>query len=251
MAKFCTKCGEKLVDGKCSNCDYKKSSTNYEDIKDKSFDLSKEVFDVVGGYTKRIFNLIKELFTKPVTTIKTYTKAENTSLSCILLLLASISMGLLILVAIKEIYGYLFGGINNYESIFTSYVQTIKIPYFKIFVVSNFIVISFYLLEAFILYFALDKILKIKFSFKKALNYVSLLSIPLMCASFLSILGVFISIYIVYALIIFALLFTFTYFVLGLNDVVRISEEKMAPLVIFVYSITTVVVYLMVYLFMK
>lgn len=250
MAKFCTKCGQKLVDGKCLNCSKDSSSIDQEKL-NKSVDLSKEVGSTIGEYTGKIFNLIKELFTKPVTTIKTYTKGDNTSLSCILLLLASISMGLLIIVAIKETYAYLFGGMNNYESIFTSYVQAIKIPYFKIFIVINFIVIAFYLLQSFVLYFVLDNVFKIKFNFNKALNYVAILSIPLTCASFLSILGVFISMHVVYALIILSLLFIFTYFVLGLNDVVRISEEKMAPVVILVYSITIIITYFVVYLFMK
>ena len=68
MAKFCTKCGSKLVDGKCPNCENKKS-----EVPTTGFDMN-EMIEVVKG-----------MFTKPVDTIKEVVENENITISSILI----------------------------------------------------------------------------------------------------------------------------------------------------------------------
>ena len=63
MAKFCTKCGSKLVDGKCPNCENKTTEVT------TGFDFNELV------------SAVKGMFTKPVDTIK-YNSCNCTCYLC-------------------------------------------------------------------------------------------------------------------------------------------------------------------------
>ena len=62
MAKFCTKCGKELKDGKACDCEVVSTKTEGVDI---------------SGYVNSYIEIIKGIFTKPVTTIKKYVTADN------------------------------------------------------------------------------------------------------------------------------------------------------------------------------
>lgn len=79
MAKFCTKCGKPLEDGKPCDCEKNEkvtTTTTSNDLGDN------------------FLNIFKEILIKPFTTVKEYAKKENTTLALILAAINVIVFGL-------------------------------------------------------------------------------------------------------------------------------------------------------------
>ena len=96
MAKFCTNCGKKLVDGKPCDCEKKeeKKVVETEVVMTSSSDLVNEYLEALKG-----------IFVKPVDTMKKFTKKANLTLTVIMLLLNSIIFGLFVYLFAKESVG--------------------------------------------------------------------------------------------------------------------------------------------------
>ena len=87
MAKFCTKCGKELVEGKACDCQTSTTSTSSVDFKE----CGKDCLEVVKG-----------IFTKPVETIKNFV-ADNKLISAIIMVVvAALSTGLCTIAYEKE-----------------------------------------------------------------------------------------------------------------------------------------------------
>ena len=99
MAKFCIHCGRKLEDGEVCHCQVQK----------REHDLY-------------FLDFLKEIFVKPIDTIKKYTNEKYLNLSLILIIVFVLSFSLFILSFISNM-AYSFLG----NSLFVSYI-----PYFQI-----------------------------------------------------------------------------------------------------------------------
>lgn len=80
MAKFCTKCGEKTVNGKCPKC-----------VENVSTDTTTE--DIKGGLLDCV-NIFKKVFTKPFEAVGEYVKESKVVTGIIMIILTAASAGL-------------------------------------------------------------------------------------------------------------------------------------------------------------
>lgn len=91
MAKFCTKCGKELVDGKCPNC--KEESVVVEST---TVDVKESLMDCV--------NVFKKIFTKPFEAIKEFVCENKFIAGIIMTVVAAISTGLYKIATLKNMY---------------------------------------------------------------------------------------------------------------------------------------------------
>lgn len=93
MAKFCTKCGKELVDGKACSCSTKKeetvTTTNGVNFKESCMDC---------------VNVFKNIFTKPFDAIKEFVCEHKYMAGIILIVLVAISSGLYKIAVLKNMY---------------------------------------------------------------------------------------------------------------------------------------------------
>ena len=87
--------------------------------------------------------------------------------------------------------------------------------------------VIFYFLEALILWLIVEKLLKKKFNYKKIFNIIGLLSIYNTIAIIISILGVYLSTYIVILLAIATTILNIATLALILKEVVKVDTNKL------------------------
>lgn len=96
MAKFCTKCGRPLVDGKpCSYCEEAtKEKEKVEDIEEVE-----EIEDDTVSSSNELVNDVKQLYVgvikSPATTIENYSKEKNVKLAMVLLIITALVAGIM------------------------------------------------------------------------------------------------------------------------------------------------------------
>ncbi len=223
MAKYCTNCGKKLKEGETCDC--------VKETKTKEKEVNQEISEMTKKGTKIIANFLE----KPIDTAKKYVVDENFSMSVILLIIGSILTGIFALLVSKEILSLFLGNFSfGYD-----YISS-EIPYFRIFMTTTALTIGFYFLEALVIWLIVEKMLKKNFNYKKIVNIVGLLSIYNIGAIIISILGVYISIYIVVLLAIAATILNIVTLTLILKDVIKIDVNKL-PYVLLGSKITTLI----------
>ena len=98
MAKFCTKCGTALENGKCPKCKEEKTTNTVE----------KEVVEVETVDIKQSFmdclDVFKKIFTKPFEAIKEFITDNKFVAGIIMIVAAAISAGLYKIATLKNIY---------------------------------------------------------------------------------------------------------------------------------------------------
>ena len=89
MAKFCTKCGKKLEEGKKCSC------SKVEVVKEETVTIGTNANEIVNS----LIDIVKGIFVKPIDTIKKYSDDANMVLGFILIAITSLITGIM---------GYLF-----------------------------------------------------------------------------------------------------------------------------------------------
>lgn len=122
MAKFCTKCGKPLKDGKPCDCEKK--------IKEEP---------ISNNLGENIIDIFKNIFIKPFDTIKRYTNKDNTKLALILSGINILVFGLFIYFFISSFAKGIVNAINNISSSLsmftsTSVTESINVPFFEFFI---------------------------------------------------------------------------------------------------------------------
>ncbi len=148
MAKFCTKCGSPLEDGKqckCERKEVKKVSCNFGE-------LLKEYLDVV-----------KSMFKNPIDTLKEKKDESNFNLALISICITSIILGLVMCFTVKNIIGGFYG--------------FVEVPYVKIFFVGFITMAAMISIMALIAFVIVEKLLKSETSIKKMFILFGLSSI--------------------------------------------------------------------------
>ncbi|MBQ8132370.1 MAG: zinc ribbon domain-containing protein [Bacilli bacterium] len=98
MSKFCTNCGSPLKDGKCEKCDKEKET------KTSKKEESKEVVEVGSNEMVNGFkDILKNIFKKPVATIKKYSTEANMNFGLVAMGINAVAMGLLVHVLLNNI----------------------------------------------------------------------------------------------------------------------------------------------------
>ena len=231
MAKYCTNCGKKLEDGKECTC-----------VKEKNHSVS---FDLKESIDQTVV-LVKDLFVKPTDAVKHYVSNDNLVLSIILLVLGGIITGLFGMVLVKELVGIalgmMFGGSS---SLFGSSIHS-EIPYLQVFFITTISVIIVYLIQAAITFVVGNKCFKIEMNYKNMVHLFAALSIFNTFALLISIIGIYISIYIVYGLLLASSIMTLAVLILSLKKVWKMQESHLMYTVLATILLTVFLVLLIV-----
>ncbi|MBE6156707.1 MAG: zinc ribbon domain-containing protein [Firmicutes bacterium] len=152
--KFCRNCGKKL--------------SEVAEVK---------AFNNLESFLKNTWKDIKGMFIKPVDTAERFIKDDNYVTSLIYLSANILVIALSILIAIKCTSGVF----NSYLGLDYSYIdgfyETIKIPYFRIFLVTIMTCVIIYGLVAGVSYLVCNYLFKSNTSFKKMLTWVGINSL--------------------------------------------------------------------------
>lgn len=95
MAKFCTKCGKPLEEGKVCSCSQEETKTAVT-TSNSSVDIKESCMDCV--------NVFKKIFTKPMEAIKEFVCENKFIAGIIMIVLAAISSGLYKIATLKSMY---------------------------------------------------------------------------------------------------------------------------------------------------
>ncbi len=151
MAKFCTKCGSPLEEGKPCKCESEKKEV--KNVSSSNFvELLKEYLDVVKGMAK-----------KPIDTLKEKNDESNFNLALVSIGVTSIILGFVMCFIIKSMMSGLAG--------------LVDIPYVKVFLVGFVTMAAMISVMALIAYVIVDKLLKSETSIKKMFILFGLSSI--------------------------------------------------------------------------
>ena len=94
MAKFCTKCGSEMVDGKCPKC---------KDVKKEVVVATTESVDVKQSFMDCL-EVLKGIFTKPFDVIKKFVVENKFVSGIIMVVMAALSTGIYKIATLKNMY---------------------------------------------------------------------------------------------------------------------------------------------------
>lgn len=228
MAKFCTKCGKPLEDGKKCSCTEKKkveSNINIESLKE---------------YGNLFFEVMKGIFKKPVDTIKKYSTKENFVFGCIAILVNSILFGILLYCFLREGLSFTNHSIGYGHNLFTI---TTEIPFFKTFLSGIVFMMIGLLVSGVSISLIGGSIFKANVDFKKTISLIGVCSVFTSITMLGVILFIFLSIKLALFLFLIAGMFYFTYLYQGLCEITNIKKNHLAYVFVSSICITIFVVF--------
>lgn len=163
MAKFCTKCGKKLEEGKVCECTV----------------VSQTVDTSIKGSFVECLNVFKNIFTKPFDAIKSFV-IENKFIAGIIMIVATaLSSGLYKLASLKSGYNAVESITSNdltglLNSALSGSLQAAEPEYLKEFMTRFATDLAEYAVIVFIGYLLITKLLKGKASLKQMVNVVAI-----------------------------------------------------------------------------
>lgn len=95
MAKFCTKCGSELVDGKCPKCKNTKEE-KVEVVENTPVDVKQGFIDCL--------DVLKNIFTKPFDAIKSFVCENKFVAGIIMIVVSALTTGIYKLATLKNLY---------------------------------------------------------------------------------------------------------------------------------------------------
>ncbi len=240
MAKFCTKCGRPLEEGEVCNCNTNtvvtpvntNNNTNNTDYKQ---------------YVDKFLDVVKNIFTKPIDTIKKYTSSENSTFGILAILVNCIVMGIFTYLVAKELTGSLSVlGLGSLSSL--SGYGKIELPFFDTFI-RGFLYQGAYLLcLAGMTYLLANKLFKSNFDFKKALSLFGTVSVYNTITVLVILICMYISLKLMLIVLLITSLFYTVYLYHGTKEVCGVEDNKVA--FVYVPSIS-VAIFVVVYLLPK
>lgn len=179
MAKFCKYCGKELKKGETCECLSKmeikketKSNKKDDELKKAAETIKTEVTENSKRYANQFFMVCKDIFRKPLDTMKSFIENENFGITMMILILSSLVIGLCTVSFLKGIYS----GINSMLSgnLYSGYGSVLEVSYFKMFLCVSSGMFLGYLLLAVIFDLGFEKISRVNISFKKALSAIAI-----------------------------------------------------------------------------
>lgn len=221
MAKFCTKCGKPLEDGKPCNCAVNTSNSN----NDTNIDFNRGINDFVG--------LIKGIFVKPADTIKKYSKADKWLMGVILLAVNCLISGLLLYFICSRT------GKNNLVANISSSIfgNSYNVPFIQPFFGGLLGIAFWFGITAMGIFLFATPIYKSKFSIKETFALTGSCSIILLMVSIFAILLSFVSVVVAEGFVLIGVLFYLIYLYQGVCDTTKLDKNK----IIYVYTPAIVV----------
>ena len=233
MAKFCTKCGNELKNGKCSKCDNKSTAVEKKVASNSGFDFKE--------YANTYLDVLKGMFTKPVDTMKKYKGEDNFLLAIIALVVNCIVTGLLTYFICKEAFDSIFGllGLGGFG------FGKVEVPFMQVFLYGFIFMASWFAAAVATIYLVGNKIMKDKITLKEATCLVGTVSTFTALTTVASIILLYISAKIMTIVLLVAAVFYLTYLYQGLSDATEIDKNKLGYLFV---STVVVAMFVMIYL---
>lgn len=190
MAKFCKKCGSKLVDEKCPNCKDEKSTTPVEGT--TSVDFKESLMDCL--------NIVKKIFTKPFQAVEEFVTENKYITGIIMIVLTALSTGLYKIATLKNMYSsnssiedFNTSDLSNLvSSALSGNLSKVEPDYLKEFMTTFVTNLAEYALIVVIGYFVITKIFKGSASLKAVVSAVGISLAFVLCAHLLNSILVFI-----------------------------------------------------------
>lgn len=223
MAKFCTKCGKELKDGKACDCEVVSTKTESVDI---------------SGYVNSYIEIIKGIFTKPVTTIKKYVTADNFNLAIIALVVNCIITGLFTYCLLNEGMKSL-GMLSRYIGF--GYTN-VEVPFMKVFLYGFVFMAVWFAVMALMIYLIANVIMKDKIDVKEAFALVGVISVFTAVTTFVALICIYISTKLMSLIIMLASVFYLTYLAQGISELTSINKNKLAYVFVSALTVTMFVV---------
>lgn len=222
MAKFCTKCGKELKDGKACDCEVVSSNEGVD----------------VSGYVNSYIDIIKGIFTKPITTIKKYVTADNFTLGIITLIVNCIITGLFTYCLLNEGMKS-FGMISRYVGLG---LTSIDVPFMRVFLYGFVFMAVWFIAMALMIYLIANVIMKDKIDIKEVFTLVGVTSVFTAVTTFVALICIYISVKLMALIITLASVFYLTYLVQGISELTSINKNKLAYVFVPALTVTMFVV---------
>ena len=220
MAKFCTKCGSPLEDGKPCKC---------ETVKEEK--VVKKSSSSFGDLLKEYLEVVKSTFTKPIDTLKENANENKFNLSLVAIAVFGILIATFVCLLMSKTLG-----------IFSSFVE---IPYLKIFLISFIIGAGTIALMALIGYLVIDKLFKGNTSIKKLFVLFGLSSTIASVALVIAVLATILELNmnIIYVIIALGSLLNLCYTVKGIEYYSKLNINVIGYAIVLTNGLTCLAVY--------
>ena len=222
MAKFCTKCGKPLKDGKPCDCSVKEEK------------VVKETAENTNELISNVSDIYKNTLKKPYETMEKY-KEKNTKLSLILILINAIVFGISGYFLITNTYtGIIKDLATKFQSMVSilqidvsSMTASLQLPFFKVFILFAIIIILNYVFLALMSKLFVGKIFKGKGTFS---DYLSVIALATPLSTFLMLASIVCSFVFYKLALIFSIISVLAFIVMlvtGYVDLLNAKEQKL------------------------
>ncbi len=222
MAKFCTNCGKKLKEGE--KCDCTPAVVNNEDV-------------------QKVIDICKGMFTKPIDTMKDFTKKTNFTLALILTGILSLIAGLFAMATLKNAFSLM--GFN--KSFYTYGSMPVNLPYGKVFFTVLILVFACSFIYSGILYLVNSKIFKREADFKEVYALYGVTSIVISAVMLISCILMFLNVYFALVIVSLGSILSTVYSYHGLKFLGEKEENKYG----YIYLTTMVLFYIAIFVITK
>ncbi len=238
MAKFCTKCGKPLEDGKTCDCEFtKKEESSKAGVVQTTSGVD------INRYINSYIDIVKGIFTKPVDTMKKYIEGEQYILGIIAIVLNSLISGIFLYCLCSEAMG-LIGSFMGYGSIFSGYAG--DLPVMKIILYGLLFMVVGFFSTAGMIYVVANLILKDPIDIKKSISLVGVCSVFTTVTTIACLILTYISIKFMMIVLLVAGLFYLTYLYQAISESTKVDRNKLAYIFVPTVSIATfIVVYIL------
>lgn len=233
MAKFCTKCGKKLEEGKA--CDCAKKETNEAVVTtttSNGFDFN----ECVNSYIE----MVKGIFVNPVDTIKKFATSNNFVLGIISLVLNCIVSGIFLYCFANEAMG-LVGSLMGYGSLL-SMSSAVEVPFMQVFFYGVLFMAVDFAVTALMIYVMANVVFKDKMDIKKAFALVGVCSVFTTVTTVVAIILNYISMKFMLIVLLVAGIFYLTHLYQGIEETTEVDKNKLAYIFVPAISVATFVV---------
>lgn len=227
MAKFCTKCGKKLEEGKACECETK-------EVKEKTIVTNNTM---VNDYLE----VLKGMFTKPLDTMKDYAKRSKFNLGLIMLLLNAIIFGLFIFLFAKEGMNGVYTMIYGKSSLFGNVTKNVEIP-IKIFFISTLMMVVYHFLLGGFIHFISTTILKKESDLKKTYSLIGCAATITTATTLLALIFIYVNIWLCLIVLSLGSLFYLINLFHGFSELTKVDKNKMAYTFTSAYAVTLFIV---------
>ena len=260
MAKFCTNCGRKLEEGEVCNCEEVKTVNEPQKGKvEKQTNTPSITINLPNASAisnsdagKKIGEILKGIFVKPIDTIKEYTKEENFSVALIFVLISSIFTGLFTMAYVKNTF--IVTGSQLYASLYNTFSpnnnMVTEIPYAKYFFTALVISVAIAFIFAGALY-VINKAFKGKGSFKQAFALYGIISALAAVITLVATIFMFVSVTVGLIILVLGSLLVLVYLYHGLKFIGPDDQNKFGYIYILTYTVVSLIVYVLMQLFSK